>query len=387
MPSITIAKKFWNDKPIPAYNVCDDAHIVKFDVSGAEGLECYQVCIRLTRGSGEELCYAVCMPIIGGQVCFNLKSVLENDPLLKTDIPSPGAMGILSCPNYSQEYTLTAYQIYRDPDNDCGMVETGKEVEEKFTVVNYVDNSQTVGKEFYKYIQKGAEWLTAMPETYELCQDTPAWWKVYVDSDRRYAPQVQALVTYSDGSTQSLTKASTLTSGDNAYLVPIGLPNWNITGEVRCIEFTFALLWQNITYTVSRKQYYKCCNCTEKFYFIDNCGAFSVIESSCVKTSTFNPKTITICEPVICANRLQGGNRTLNSSPTKVHTVYFSQHIDSEYLDAFLSAPDKYWLPKGATDFVRIAAVENAVEIFKRHKPSSKPFSFTRAIQKFQSLF
>jgi hypothetical protein len=360
------------------------------------------------------------------KVCVNVQPIIENYPLIFTALPTPFqpiTIGTNKADNFDENYFRDFYfrfwNSYKDTSSsaancdkvqsDLIQVPTGSRI---LKIANFAQKqTQCSLNGFFDYsfpaiAPFSQKFITAMPESYLLCQDSA----VELRFDYPVATinflgglvRAGVIVNYTDGTASfvvfdwdtNLDGCQILNlsfgSGAGNYTIPITAGKKILSVVVSIYHILFATVFENLELKILNfdtrvNAKVKCCQEHETFYFLSSVGNNDIIIGKEIETS-LDVEFYEFCKEQTCCGferfgvKEQTGGKitTAISSEDKIHTILIETD-EIEYLEEFLLSSFKYIYDKDSDTIFQILPTKKSFSIWKKNFKTFIEFTFRKS--------
>jgi hypothetical protein len=363
------------------------------------------------------------------KACFDLQPILARYPYIFTAPPLPYQPVLQGTgrpdnfdDNYIRRFSIRVWNSYKDPNSaaNCDKVQSGffelpSIVGLDIEVANFIQKETECsanGFFYYSYpnFGKTQKWITVMPESYQICQNTA--------TELRFEYDVQTInalggdvymnltVHFTDGTfINNITQWDRLTTGVQVANLSFGfgtvgnhtiqLPILFAGKKIDRVDISlFHIVFATTFYLMEDRTLYfnhevnakvKCCDNHSHFYFLSTVGNNDVIIGKETDID-LEVEFFEVCREQKCCGTEYYGTKQYNSgmvnaalkSDSKVYKTLIE--ASGDYLDEFLLSPFK-WLYEQETDSLfSIVPTKGSFKIWQKNKRNVVEFTYKKSL-------
>lgn len=363
------------------------------------------------------------------KVCFDVQPVIARYPELYTAPPlprQPTYQGVNRPDNfdanYIRKFRLRVWNSYKDPDSteNCARVQSnlieiptvpGLTLE----VANFIEKETTCnGNGFFDYsfpplVALTQKYITVMPETYKLCQNTAFEFRFDYDVATINAlggdVYMQLTINFTDGtSLNNITQWDRSFNGVHVANISFGSIGSNATiqlsapfdsktissVDISIFHVLFAISYfymepKTVYFDIGINHKVSCCEGLQTFYFLSTVGNNDLILGKTIESER-EVEFDTFCREQICCGADYYGTHQYNTGKVnanlketaKVHKAVIE--ASGDYLDEFLLSPFK-WLYEPETDSLfAIRGTEGSFKIYQKNFRNIIEFTYQKTL-------
>lgn len=363
------------------------------------------------------------------KVCFDLQPILARYPYIFTAPPlpyQPILQGIARPDNFDENYirrfSIRVWNSYKDPNStsNCEKVQSaffelpatvGLDIE----VANFIQKETDCsgnGFEPYSYPNFGQtqKWITVMPESYEICQDTATELRFEYDVATINAlggdVYMNLTVYFTDGTfVNNITQWDRSTTGVQVANLSFGfgtvgnhtiqLPILFAGKKIQRVEISlFHIVFATTFYLMEDRVLYfsqetnakvKCCDNHSTFYFLSTVGNNDVIIGKDIDID-LETEFYSVCREQKCCGTEYYGTKQYNSgmvnaalkSESKIHRALIE--ASGDYLDEFLLSPFKWLYEQETNSLFAIVPTKGSFKIWQKNKRNVIEFTYKKSL-------